>query len=191
MAGVVADERLVEDEVRLREARVQIAHLPLVGVFAERELAVLGGGEIFCGPLQFLDLGSRGRRRSAARLGSWYRPHPDVALGARVGTSRPQALEGIHDEGQRLPLDLDLLDRLARRHLVHCRHGQNGVADVERLVRQAPLTERARDDAFAEVGAFDDRRQIVDGQDRLHAGHRGGRARVHSFDPGVRHRAQE
>jgi hypothetical protein len=55
MARVVPDERLVEDEVRLFETRLQVPRLPLVGVFAERELAVFGGGEIFLGPLQFLE----------------------------------------------------------------------------------------------------------------------------------------
>jgi hypothetical protein len=162
-------------------------------VFAERQLAISSGSKILLGPLQFLHFGSCGRRSRRARLGGRRRrgPHPDIALGSRVRPSRPQALNRIHGERQQLEVHLDLLDRFGRGQLVHRRDGENGVADVQRLVGQAAFTQRARDDAFTEVGTFHDGRQIVDRQNGLHSGHRRCRAGVDPHDAGVRHRAQE
>ncbi len=47
-----------------------------------------------------------------------------------------QALQRIHDEGQRLPLDLDLLERVLDGGLVDSRQRQHRLADEQRLVRE-------------------------------------------------------
>ena len=63
--------------------------------------------------------------------------HPDVALRARVRAAGPQAFNRIDDEGQRLELDLDRLDRERGGVLVDGGDGENRLAVIERLVRQA------------------------------------------------------
>ncbi len=197
MARVVPDKRLVEDEVGLLEARLDVAGLPLVRVLAERELPGPGRGEILFRPLQFLHLRPRGRGRRACP-GSWLRgarrrqrANPGVALRARVGTVGPQRFKRIDRERQRLVLDLNPLDRFGRGELVHRRHGQNRLAVIQRLHRQAALAERARDDALTQVRALDHGRQIVDGQDRFDARHRERRARVDAHHARMRHRAAQ
>ena len=171
--------------------------LPLVRVLAERELPGPGRGEILVRPLQFLHLRPRGRgRRACPRSCLWgarrrQRANPGVALRARVGTAGPQCFNRIDGEGQRLVLDLDPLDGFGRGELVHRRHGQNRLAVIQRLHRQAALAERARDDALTEVRALDHGRQIVDRQDRLDARHRERRARVDACHSRVRHRAAQ
>ena len=172
-----ADEGLVEDEVGLLEAGLEIAERPLVGVLAERQLAVAGRGEVLVGPLQLLHLRPGGAAGAAPAAGRRRRGRTQTLPSrARVRAARPQALERIDDERQRLELDLDRLDRFGRGELVDGRDREDRLALVERLVGQAALAERAGDDAFAEVGAVDDGRQIVGGEDRLDAGHRQRRA---------------
>ena len=122
-------------------------------------------------------LGPGGSRRAGCAAG-WRGRTQTLPCVRAFGRPGPQALDRIDHEGQRLVFDVDALDRLGRRQLVDGRDRENRLALVERLVGQAALAERAGDDAFAEVGALDDRRQIVDGEDRLHAGHRQRRARV-------------
>jgi hypothetical protein len=161
-------------------------------VLAKRQLAVLCGGKIVRRPLERLDFRT-GRRRRGAGLGRrrGRRAYPHVALRPGVRAAGLQAFDWIDDKRQRLELDLNLLDGLGGGRFVNRRDGQDRVADIQRLVGQPALAERAGDDPFAEVGAFDDRRQVVDGEDRLHArhGHRG--SCVDPHDLGVRHRAQE
>ena len=197
MARVVPDKRLVEDEVGLLEARLDVAGLPLVRVLAERELPGPGRGEILFRPLQFLHLRPRGRGRRACP-GSWLwgarrrqRADPGVALRARVGTVGPQCLNRIHRERQRLVLHLNPLNRFGRGELVHRRHGQNRLAVIQRLHRQAALAERARDDAFSEIRTFDDGGEIVDCQDGFDTRHRERRARVDAHHTRMRHRAAQ
>ena len=93
------------------------------------------------GPLQRLRPsacgGAAGRR--AARLRARRRRDPDVAVEARVGAARPQALDRIDDERQRLEIDVDALDRLRGGRFVDGRDGENRLALIERLVGQRAL----------------------------------------------------
>ena len=94
MAGGRSDERLVEDEVGLLEARFDVAEHPLVGVLAERQLPFFGGGEVFVGPLQFADsAGPAGRRRAPPRPprpSAAPRPSPRHGLGAAGPAPAPR-----------------------------------------------------------------------------------------------------
>ena len=63
VAGVGADEGLVENEIGLFESSLDVADNPFIGVLAERQPSLAGGGKILVGPLQFLHL--RPGRRSA------------------------------------------------------------------------------------------------------------------------------
>ena len=79
MAGGRHDERLVEDQRRVLESRIEIAEGPFLGGLAHRHLAVRGSSEVRLGPLQFLDRRARrlarGRRpRRCRRCGHWARP---------------------------------------------------------------------------------------------------------------------
>jgi len=110
MAGRLRHEGLVEDEVCLLEAVLDIAERPLVARLAERHLAVGGLREIVVGP--FPDRDPRRKRTGRGRA------HPDIALGPRIRAVRPQALDPIDDEGERFELDVDRFDRDRRRELV-------------------------------------------------------------------------
>ena len=168
---VGADERLVHHEIGAGHRRVHVAHDPLVRRLAERELAVAGGREVGLGPLDFA-------HDRAGRLVGVLGARPHVALFAGIGAARAQRLERIHDERQRLEVDLDGLDRGGGGLFVDGGHGENRLARVERLHREAALAERAGDDALAEARALGHARQVVGGDDRLHAFHGLGGARV-------------
>ena len=141
--------------------------------------AALAPAAAFEGPRR---TGRRGRRR---------RTHPCVALRARVGAARPQAVNRIDDERQRLELDVDRLDRERSGELVDGGDGENRFALVERLVRQAALGLRRRLHAFAERGACSGARHVVGGENGLDAFHRERPARVEPRDARVRHLAAE
>ena len=125
-------------------------------------------GEICVGPLQFFDGRRRGRLRPASpRL----RPSPDVAFEPRVRSARPQADERIDDERQRLPVDVDLLDRVGGGELVDGRDREDRLALIHRLVGERPLALGVRLDALAEVGHdVGRRREVVGGQDAFTPG---------------------
>jgi hypothetical protein len=172
------DERFVDDERGLPEARIQIAECPGIGHGPHRQLAVLRAGEVGVGPFQ--DLHFRARllwRRSRRRC----RRHPHVAVRTRVRAGRPQALHGIDDEGQRFEIDDESFDGFRGRRFVHRGDRENRLALVQRLVRQHAL-------AAAPTAHF---RQVVGGQNRLHARHRERGARVDAAHARVRHRAQQ
>ena len=162
MAGVRRDEGFVEHERRVLEAGLEIAERPLVGRLAHRQLACVVVGEVRLGPFHVSD--DLGRRRGCPCLGA----APDVAADARVGPAGPQAVQRIDDEGQRLELDLDFLDRLGRGELVDGGDGQDRLALVDRLVGERLLAFQVRLNRLAEVG--DDvggRGEFVGGEDRL------------------------
>ena len=95
------------------------------------------------------------------------------------GPSGTKAVERIDDERQRLEIDDDLFDRFGGGELVNRGDGEDRLARVERLVGQRAFGVRA------EI------RQVVGGEDRLHAGHRERGARVDAAHARVRHRAEE
>ena len=68
----------------------------------------------------------------------------DVAVRARVGPAREQALQRIDRERQLLVRDLDLLERVARELFGIGRYGENRMADEQRLVRENRLLRRGR-----------------------------------------------
>ena len=133
MVGRVGpDEGLVQDQIGLFEAGIQIPERPFVSVLPDGKSALTGCGHVVGRPLHFLDfwcgwssaLSSRGWRR---------RTHPDVAFHACVGPPRTQARDGINGEWKRLQLDLNAFDRLRGCQLVHRRDGQNRLALVHDL----------------------------------------------------------
>ena len=65
-----------------------------------------------------------------------------VAVGARVGAAREQALQRIDRERQLLEIDLDEVDRVLRDLLGVGRDGQDRLADPHRLVGQDRLGRR-------------------------------------------------
>jgi hypothetical protein len=186
VARVRADERLVENQVRLLEPGLDVADDPFIGVLAERQLSLPCRVEILVGPLELLHL--RSCRRGAL---CGLRPDPDVAFGARVRRTGPEALDRIDDERQPLVFDVDALDGFGSRQLVNGSDCENRLALVERLHRQSALAQRAGDDALAEIGAGDDCRQIVCGEDRLDAREGQRRGGVDADDARMRHRAEE
>jgi hypothetical protein len=143
--------RLVENQIGLLEAGVEVSDLPLVGVFSEWKLFRLRVAEISRRPFQLLHLRVRW---SGCLRGT----HPHVSFGPRVRTSRPEALHGIHHERQRLEVDLNFLNRFGGGVLVDCGDGQNRFAFIQRFHGEAALAQLAGDDAFAEVGALHNRR---------------------------------
>ena len=86
---------------------------------------------------------------------------------------------------------MNAIDGVGRRQLVDRGHGENRLADVQRFHRQAALAHAAGDDALAEIGALDDGRQIVGGENRLHARHGERRTRIDTCHAGVRSRAEQ
>ena len=84
-----------------------------------------------------------------ARRAARRRIH-DVALRACVRTAGPQADERIDHERQRLEFDDDLLDRLGGGQFVDGGDGENRLAFVQRLHRQAAFALRAGADVLAE-----------------------------------------
>jgi hypothetical protein len=132
------------------------------------------------------------RRTAPTRCGRRRRgAHPGVALRACVRTARPQTFNGIDDEGQRLELDVDRFDRERGGELVDGSDGENRLAVVERLVRQAALGLRRGLHAFAECAACSGARHVVGGENRLDALHGQRSARIEPRHARVRHRAAE
>ena len=175
-------KRLVEHERGVLEARVDIAVGPLVGRMAHRQAALFFRGKVLVRPLQHGQLFWPAARR---------RPHPDIAVLARIRAARAQALQRIGREGQRLHVDLDLLDRFRAGQLIHGRHGQNRLALVHRLVGQrqfAPLV--GLDHGSVVVHIIRVAGNIGRRQNRLHPRHRQRLLGVDALHARVRHRAQ-
>ena len=161
MAGVVADERLVEDEVGLLEARLEIADDPLVGVLARaaagHRSAAAKSSSVHFSSWTFGPAGGALRRRAE--------PAPAAAPGAPTRcpgfarSGRPAAALAIGSTTKGSGSQSIWIFSIASAAVsfVHGGHGEDRLALVERLVGQAALAERAGDDAFAEVGALDDR----------------------------------
>ncbi len=113
------DEALVVNHLRLGESRLDVPVCPILGRLAHRQPPVGRIGEIGSRPFDRLQL-------QALRA--------DVAVKPRVRPIGMQALERIDREGQRLQIQLDPLNRVLRRRLIHGRHGENRLADVLRLL---------------------------------------------------------
>jgi hypothetical protein len=177
VAGGLDDERLVDDDGGRREAGVEIAVRPLFRRLARRQRAFGRGREILIGPLQRLDFRAR-RRRAAAAAGRRRDRKPDVPVGARVRAGRPQALDRIDDERQRLEVDFDFLDRFGSRTFVDGGDRQDRLALIQRLVGE-------RFFGAAKV------RHLVGRENRLYARHRERRARVDPPYARMRHRAEQ
>ena len=118
---------------------------------------------------------------------------PHVAFGARVRSTGPQRHHRIDDKRQRLVIDLDLLDRVGRRHFVDRRDRDDRLALIERLGRERHFRKRVRAlrGGLAELHRLLRLRNVLAGDDRDHAGHRQRGARVDAADAGVRQRAQQ
>ena len=127
MAGGLRVEGLVEDEVGLLEAFLDIAEHERVGRLAHGQSALGGLGEVGVGPLQVHDL----QRRSGAGV--------DVALRAGVRAAGPQAVERVDHEGQRLVVDLNEVDGVGGHGLVDGGDRENRLALVDGLVGERDL----------------------------------------------------
>ena len=88
------DDRLVQDEVRLIKARLEVSKAPLRCRLAEGKPILSCFGKVHLRPLE---------RRHLAVDGS-------IALRAAVGPAGPEAVQWVQDEWQRLEIDPDLLD---------------------------------------------------------------------------------
>ncbi len=136
------DERFVEDERGVLEARLEVAVRPLVGrALPIGSLPVLGRRR---SPpsvhFSSCDLGRAADRRRRARLPAWRGGGaPDASRRCpRVRAFGPpgrRLSSGSTDERQRLELDLDLLDRFGRGQLVDRGDRENRLALVDRLHR--------------------------------------------------------
>ena len=166
-------ERPIDDEVGLLEPLGDVTDRPLHVGLAVRQTSAARRGERVGGPLLLLDhvLGR------LARLGRRV-AHDHVAVAARVGAARPQAVERVERERERLEIDLDLLDRVRRDPLAVGGDGEDRLPFEEGLVGDAGLVERVV------LG------EVLLGEDRVHAGHRQRRRRVDLAHPAVRHRRQ-
>src|SRR6266576_2224488 len=120
MARRLCVKRVVEYESRLLKTGAQIAVRPLNAGLARRHLAFGSACEVLRRPLEGLQLAS----------------DKGIAFAAGIRSVRPQALEGIDDERQRLQIERDVLDGFCRGQFVDGRHGENRLALVERLVRK-------------------------------------------------------
>ena len=188
MADVRRGECFVEHQRRGGEPGIDVAVLPLVRRLAQRHLPLASRGKVLLGPLQLADYGWR---EGVGPVVVGF-PLPDIAVGARVGTARPQADQGIDDVRQRLVLDNDALDRFGGGCLVDRRDGENRLALVERLAGEGPLVVRVVGDGHAQIGHPARRlRQVVSCHDGLDAGHRQRGARIEAPDAGVGQRAQQ
>ena len=184
MAGVWRDERFVQHERGVLEARVEVAVRPCVGRLAHRQTALLVLSEVRLGPLEFRDFG-------LWRI-LWPRLHPDVAVGARVRPTRTQRVERIDDERQRLKINANLFDRCRGGEFVDRGHGENRFALIERLIGEPPFAPLAGFDHRAVVGEGIGRSgNVVCRQHRFDAGHGERLARLDAPDTRVRQRAEQ
>jgi len=118
--GITAGhEALVEDELGGLEAGLDVAVAPFLGRLAGRQLVVAGRGKITRFPLQGLQVDLRRR---------------DIAVRARIGAAREQALQRIGHVRQLLEIDLDRLDRVGRGGLALGCDRQDRMPHIEHLV---------------------------------------------------------
>ena len=195
MAGVWRDERFVENERCILEARVEVAVRPLLGRLAHRQTAVLDLSKLRFGPFQITDLGTRWTlpSTSAARW-RWGRGRdiPVVALGPGIGAAGTEAHQRIHNEGQRLKLDHDFFNRVGGGELVDRGDSQDRLALIHRLVRERHFSvDICEDELSVVIHGVSGGRKIVGGQNRLDAGHRQRGAQVEARHARVRQRAQQ
>jgi hypothetical protein len=159
------DEAFLDDELRSLEAGIEIAIVPLLGGLAERQLVVARGGEIAGLPFRGLQVDLRGRH---------------IAVRARVGAVRKQALQRVGDMGELLEIDADRLDRLGGDLLGLGRDRENRLADIEHLVLDEDRRLRRRK-----------LRHVVGGENAEHALDLERRRGIDAADPRVRDRARQ
>jgi hypothetical protein len=130
MAHIRRQKRLVQHQRGILEARVHVAIGPLIGRMPMGMRPWFSAAK--SSSVHFTSVSCSG-------------PRPDAGLTQTLPSSR--AFESCPGAGspadrcerQRLHVDLDLLDRLGARQLVHGRHRQNRLALVHRLVGQRQL----------------------------------------------------
>ena len=123
---------------------IDIAIGPFLRRLAHGHLAGLSTGKVFAGPLERLELNARGT---------------DVAIGARIGLVRVQALQRVDVKRQGLVMNFDFVERVLQRGFVFGRQQQDRRTDITGLVGQQ-LSLRCR-------RVLD----LVGCQDADHAGH--------------------
>ena len=159
------DEALVHHEFRCLEAGFKVAVGPCLGRLAHRQLVIARRGEVAGFPFYRLQVDLGGS---------------DIAVRARVGTARKQALERIDHVRKLLKIDLDRLDGLRCRSLAFGRDGKDRVADIGHFVLAQDRRLRWRK-----------LRHVVRGEDAEEARHLGRRRGVDVANPRVRHRARQ
>ena len=157
-------ESLVEHQRRVCESRFEVTVRPLRRRLAHRQGAVLRRREVLLGPFDFLNTLAGDHR---------------VAIRARVGSARAQALQRIHRERQRLEVHLDLGDRVLCGRLVDRGDRQNRLAHVMGLVGEDG------------VPGCRNRRHVIGGQHGHDALHPQCFRRIDAAHPSVRHGTQE
>ena len=160
----LVDNRVLDDHVRLGEARLNVAHGPLRRGFTHRQ------------PVRASLLKDRFGPLEASR----FAPPGHIPAHMRIRPSLAQALKRVQHEGERFQVHPDCLHRGRRSRLVHRRDRENGLALVLGLVRQRGLAHSLRLHG-----------QLLGPEDAQHPLHRLRRARVHTADARMRHRAQE
>ena len=155
------DDRLVQDEVRLGKASLDVSEAPFRCRLALGKPILSCFGKIGLRPLE---------RRHLAVDGS-------ITLRAAVGPVGPEAVQWVQDERQRLEVDPDLLDGVCRGGLVHGGERQNRFALVTRLHGEGRLC----------GGLWG--RHLVGGQDAQDPVHRQCLAGIDSKNPGMGHGA--
>ncbi len=153
------DEGLVQDELGLREARLDIPVYPVLSRLAHGHP-----------PVRLREV--RGRPLDRLQLQSL---RADIAVEARIRSIGMQALQRIDGERQRLQIQLDLLDGILRRRLIHRCYREDGLTDVLRL--------------FGENGRIGrwHRRHLIGQQHAHDSRHAQCRGNVDAPDEGVRH----
>ena len=185
------DERFVDDERGVLEARFDVTDIPTVRGVAEGQPSCLDFFPVLFRPLERPHLGA----------------DKHVAFHAGVRPARAKALKRIDAERQRFQIEHDFLDRFGGRQLVDGRHREDGLALVDGLVRESQFgldvrlrgccrrpTAAARPLLFRGGGAAGGRshnRHVVGGEDGVHARHFEGLARVDVAHSRMRHRTEE
>ena len=188
VAGVGRDEGLIENEVCLFQAFLDVAEYEFgVGSFAHGQLAVIVVGKVGFGPLDFFDFGGRG-----GLAGRDDGANPDVAFDAGVGATGPETDERIDHVRQALDIELDFFDGVGGGEFVYRADGKDGFALINGVAGKPALAEGVGGDADAHVshgvGRF---RHVVDRHDGFDAGHGQGFGHVDGADVAVRDRAEE
>ena len=128
----LVDDRVLDDQVRPGERRLPVALFPLPCRLGVRHAAGVDLNEVRLGPLEVLE--DRGVAR--LRVGQ---PREVVPVGVCGGATRPQAVQRVQYEGQRLEVDVDRFDRRGGDLFGDRSHREHRLTLVVGLVGQARL----------------------------------------------------